>query len=259
MKEMITEANCRVYSFKRYNKNMKPELLLFDLDDTLMAFDLVSEEAWDKAVDIFIQGGNKNIEKNILLNKLHMTRKWYWSDPERHKTGRKDIFQARREIVKLALKEYNNIENSEIIELADNYSRIHEKLWHLFDGVEETLQKLKNKCIKLGIMTNGTTESQRGKLKRFDIEKYFDYIFIEGEVGYGKPDVKIYEYMLKKTKINSDKIIMVGDNLIWDIEPPQKLGIYTIWINTKGAQLENFNINPDKIIIKISDIVDLIY
>ena len=107
-------------------------------------------------------------------------------------------------------------------------------------------------------MTNGTSESQRGKLKRFNIEKYFDYIFIEAEVGYGKPDIKIYEYMLQETKISCDKILMVGDNLVWDIEPPQKLGIFTIWINTKGSQLENFNIKPDIIINRISDIIELI-
>jgi len=238
---------------------MRPELILFDLDDTLLAFDLVSEEAWDKAVDIFIQCSKINIEKDILLEKINTTRKWYWADPERHRIGRKDIIQARREIVKLALKEYNYINNDELTKLADNYSNIHEKLWYLFDGVEETLQKLKDSGIKLGIMTNGTSESQRGKLKRFDIEKYFDYIFIEGEIGYGKPDIKIYEYMLQETKISCDKILMVGDNLIWDIEPPQKLGIFTIWINTKGAQLENYNIKPDKITEKISDIIDLIH
>jgi len=237
---------------------MKPELILFDLDDTLMAFDLSSEKAWDKAVDIFIQENKITIERNILLEKINETRKWYWSDPERHRIGRKNIVQARREVVKLALKEYSNFKIHELEELADNYSQIHEELWYLFDGVEETLQFIKSKNIKLGIMTNGTSESQRGKLRRFDIEKYFDYIFIEGEVGYGKPDIKIFEYMLQKTGIECSKIIMVGDNLIWDIEPPQKLGIYTIWINTKGADLKKFNIKPDKIILKISDIIDLI-
>jgi len=237
---------------------MNTELILFDLDDTLMAFDLVSEKAWEKSVDIFIQNNNINTEKDILLEKLNTTRKWYWADAERHKIGRKNIVNARREIVKIALKEYENIEINKLEELADNYSRIQEELWYLLDGVEETLQKIKEKNIKLGIMTNGTSESQRRKLKRFDIEKYFNYIFIEGEVGYGKPDIKIFEYMLQTTGIECNKIIMVGDNLIWDIEPPQKLGIYTIWINTKKAQLENYNIKPDKIIKKISDIIDLV-
>ncbi|MDR0303054.1 MAG: HAD family hydrolase [Treponema sp.] len=237
---------------------MKPELILFDLDDTLMAFDLVSEEAWDKAVDIFIQNNNINIEKNILLDKLRTTRKWYWSDPERHKAGRENIIRARREIVKLALKDFSKIEIKKLEEFADNYSQIQESLWYLFDDVEETLIKIKEKKLKLGVITNGTSEGQRGKLKRFNIEKYFDYIFIDVEIGYSKPDVKIYEYMLQKTKIKCENIIMVGDNLIWDIEPPQKLGIYTIWINSKKAVLEDFNIYPDKIIQKISNITEII-
>jgi len=45
---------------------MKTELILFDLDDTLMAFDVVSEEAWDRAVDLFIIKNNLNIKKDIL-------------------------------------------------------------------------------------------------------------------------------------------------------------------------------------------------
>jgi putative hydrolase of the HAD superfamily len=237
---------------------MNTELILFDLDDTLMAFDIVSKEAWDKAVDIFINDNNISTEKDILLEKLHITRKWYWGDPQRHKIGRMNIINARREIVNLALKDCIDIEINKLEELADNYSGIHEELWHLFDDVEETLQKIKKRNIKLGIMTNGTSENQRGKLKRFNIEKYFDYFFIEGEVGYGKPDIKIYEYMLEKTKIEGNKIIMIGDNLVWDIEPPQRLGIYTIWINTKRAVLENFNIKPDRIIQKIPDIMDII-
>jgi len=237
-----------------YNTIMETELILFDLDDTLMAFDLVSDEAWDKSVDIFIQNNKIIIEKGVLLEKVNATRKWYWADSERHKIGRKNINNARREIVKLALNEYVNIGINKLEELADNYSNIHEGLWHLFNDVEETLQKIKERNIKLGIMTNGTSEIQRGKLRRFDIEKYFDYIFIEGEVGYGKPDIKIYEYMLQTTGVECNKIVMVGDNLVWDIEPPQKLGIYTVWINTKKVILENFNIKPDKIIQKISDI-----
>jgi putative hydrolase of the HAD superfamily len=109
--------------------------------------------------------------------------------------------------------------------IADDYTQIHENLWHLFDNVEETLKKIKMMNIKLGLVTNGTSESQRGKLKRFNIEKLFDYIYIEGEVGYGKPDRRIFEYVMEETKILNDKTIMVGDNLIWDIETPQKLGI----------------------------------
>jgi len=236
---------------------MKIDLILFDLDDTLMAFDIVSNEAWDKATDEFIQCNNINIEKNILLEKINKTKKWYWGDPERHRIGRKNIINARREIVKLALENFN-IEINALENFADNYSNIHETLWYLFDDVTDTLQKIKDMNIKIGVMTNGTSENQRKKMRRFDIEKYFDYIFIEEEAGYGKPDIKMYEHMLQTTKVKNEKIIMVGDNLVWDIDPPNKLGIYSIWINKKGLKLENYNIRPMKIINKISDIIELI-
>jgi len=236
---------------------MKIELILFDLDDTLMAFDIVSNEAWEKAADEFIKTNNINIKKNILLEKIHKTKKWYWGDPERHRIGRKNLNSTRREILKLALEKFN-IETKALEDFADNYSNIHESLWYLFDDVAETLEKIKNMNIKIGAVTNGTSENQRSKMRRFDIEKYFDYVFVEGEVGYGKPDIKMYEYMLQTTKVENEKIIMVGDNLVWDIEPPNKLGIYTIWINKKGLKLEDYNIKPKKTINNISEIIELI-
>ncbi|MCL2214115.1 MAG: hypothetical protein FWC06_02780 [Treponema sp.] len=42
---------------------MKTDLVLFDLDDTLMAFDLVTIRAWKKAIDIFIDINNIKIDK----------------------------------------------------------------------------------------------------------------------------------------------------------------------------------------------------
>jgi putative hydrolase of the HAD superfamily len=235
---------------------MRPKLILLDLDDTLMAFDTVSEAAWEKAVDIFINDNKLDVSKIVLLDKIHRTRKWYWNDPERHRIGRKNPEKARREVVKYVFLNYIKIDKKSADKFADNYSQIHEEMWHLFDGVEETLQKIRNNNIKLGIVTNGTSIGQRSKMIRFNIDKYFDYFFIEGEVGYGKPDIKIFECVLRETKIKSNHIIMAGDNLAWDIEPPQKLGIYTVWVNAKGVAHENTNIKPDKIIQKIPDLMD---
>ena len=237
---------------------MKPELVLFDLDDTLIAYDLVSREAWDRAADQFILENDIKTEKAVIQEKLNAAKKWYWSDPERQITGRKDLEKTRREIVKTALKDLIIIEDMELDRFADNFTKIHNGLWYLFDDSEETLQTIKKLNIKLGIATNGTSKNQRGKLKRFDIEKYFDYFYIEGELGYGKPDPRVYEHMLRETKIDNKKIIMVGDNLVWDVEAPQKLGIYSVWMNSRRLNPEDSDIKPDRIINRISAILELI-
>jgi len=237
---------------------MKPELILFDLDDTLMAYDIVSNEAWDKATDQFIQENGIKTEKAILLEKILEEKEKYRNDPERFRIGRQNIYNSRREIVKLALKDFLNIEDNILERFADNHTRIFESLWYLFDDTIETLEKIKKLNLKIGIVSNGTSENQRRKLKRFDIEKYFDYFYIEGELGYGKPDIRVYEKMLQETKIDSKKIIMVGDHLEWDIEAPQKLGIYSIWMNPGRLNIEDLQIKPDRTIYKISDILKII-
>jgi putative hydrolase of the HAD superfamily len=235
---------------------MKPELILFDLDDTLIAFGAVAEEAWEKSVQQFIVEEKIDAEKESLLEKLHKTRKWYWSDPERHRIGRKDIVKARREVVKIALQDCINIAKDKLEKLADNYTNIQENLWRLFDGTEETLTYIKEKNVKIGLVTNGTSVGQRRKLKRFDLEKYFDFIFIEEEVGYRKPDIRMYEYILKEINIPKTKICMIGDNLVWDVEAPQKTGIFSIWHNYGKKDAEGMDIKPDMIINAISELME---
>jgi hypothetical protein len=62
--------------------------------------------------------------------------------------SRQDIIKARREIVKIALQDYINITKEKLENLADNYTNIHEKLWHLFDGAEDTLIYIKENKIE---------------------------------------------------------------------------------------------------------------
>ena len=105
---------------------MNPELILFDLDDTLMAFDLVTDEAWNKAADQFINENNIKTDKHDLLEKIYSAKKWYWGDPERHKIGRRNLVNARREVVKLALKH--------IIDIGDNALHCDTKLERFADN-----------------------------------------------------------------------------------------------------------------------------
>ena len=92
-------------------------------------------------------------------------------------------------------------------------------------------------------------------MNRFNLNKFFELILIETEVGFRKPDIRIYELVLEKLSLISDDVWMVGDNLIWDIEAPQKIGIYSIWNDFKREGLPvASSIIPNKIIDSISDL-----
>lgn len=236
-----------------------PKVILFDLDDTLISFEGVAEQAWEKCCIDFIS--HHKIHNGIveLLESINTTRIWYWSDPERHKRGRSDMLAARREIVALAMQKLNIHDGILSNELADSYSNYREQLIHLFPHTLRTLDELKSMGIRLGMITNGTRESQRSKLDRFALTKYFEHILVEGEVGFGKPDERIYMMALNLFNISPQDCWMIGDNLVWDIQAPQALRMNAIWYDYRMTGLpQNSSILPDHVICDALELLPLL-
>lgn len=230
-----------------------PKAILFDLDDTIVSFNSATIMAWKKCCEDFVSKNEVKFDSDDLLNKINETKAWYWSNPERHKTGREDMKNARRQIVQYTFEELGCFDNDKTIKLADDYSTLHNELLCLFDGAFEALQIFNSLNIRMAVITNGTSQNQRGKLERFNLNEFFEFVLVDTEVGYSKPDIRIYELALKKLSLQSDEVWMIGDNLVWDIEAPQKLGIYSVWNDFKQeGLLVNSSIIPDKTIYSIS-------
>lgn len=233
-----------------------PKAILFDLDDTLISFDGVCNQAWEKCCSDFIHDHSLCVSTNDLLKELDKSRQWYWADPIRHKTGRENLKMARREVVKSALKNLAITDIEQVYELADNYSSYHDSLICLFPNTIDTLTKLKATGYRLGLITNGSSQGQRVKLDRFGLNSFFEIILIDQEVGFGKPDIRIYEHALKLLKLTAQDAWMVGDNLVWDIQAPKALDIYSVWHDYKKSGLPaNTPIIPDKEIQDISELL----
>jgi putative hydrolase of the HAD superfamily len=237
---------------------MKPiDTIFFDLDDTLVAFDAVTEKSWVQVCDDFVKH-NSTYSSDILYEIILKHSSWYWSDENRHRTGRLDITIARREVVLSAFKELN-LPANQAIELADLYSRVRIENMYLLPHALDTLSFIRNKNFKLALLTNGDSKSQRGKINRFDLEPYFDCIAVEGELGYGKPDKRVFLYALEKLDSRPDSTIMIGDNLKWDIAGPQALGIRAVWHDWKKTGLpESSEIKPDHIIQDLRNIAEIL-
>ncbi|MHB8647696.1 MAG: HAD family hydrolase [Thermomicrobiales bacterium] len=51
---------------------------------------------------------------------------------------------------------------------------------------------------------------------------------LSGELGFGKPDARIFQYALDRAACDPKEAAMVGDRLDYDITPAKRLGILTI-------------------------------
>ncbi len=101
---------------------------------------------------------------------------------------------------------------------------------HLYPGTLATLHYLKSKY-QLGIITNGPSAPQRGKLSKFPDLSIFGHILVSGEWGTHKPDRSIFEEMLRLFDVSPAEMIYVGDNQDADIQGALNAGIRPVWLN----------------------------
>ena len=232
-----------------------PRAILFDLDDTILAYDAVAEKCWQDVCRRYV-AQLPGLEASSLLAAINETRARYWNDPVRMVQGRLDLSNARRDIVLKAFSSLGINAPLVAIELADSYSVERELAITLVPGAVDTLNYFKNHGCRLALVTNGASDAQRPKIERFGLTPLFDYILIEGEFGFGKPDERVFLHVIEQLSVTPTGVWMVGDDLGVDVAGAQKLGIFSIWVDWKGKGLsEPTSVQPDRIIRTLSELL----
>ena len=106
-----------------------------------------------------------------------------------------------------------------------------------FPYTNDVLEKLRSLGYKTGLITNGSGELQRAKLKLLGLEKYFDEIIICGELGFEKPDPLSFKTMAELLDASPNQLLYVGDNPVNDIVPSRKVGYIPVWVKTGSPWL----------------------
>jgi len=209
--------------------------LLVDLDDTLLDYTGGVDECWQHACEA--HAGPVGIDPSGLVKAIAETRRWFWSDPGRHRIERTDMLRAWTRITAHALASVGRADEEMAATIAADFSERRWARMVLFPGVTDALEALRGRGVPMALVTNGDTVHQRRKIAQHDLERFFDVIVIEGEMGVGKPQEVVYRYALSKLRIKADEAWMVGDNLEWDVAAPQRLGLRGIWVDGPGLGL----------------------
>ena len=67
-----------------------------------------------------------------------------------------------------------------------------------FEGASETMEELKKRGIRIGVITDMTIYMQLQKLERMGLLKFVDFVVTSEEAGEEKPSPLIFELALKK-------------------------------------------------------------
>lgn len=98
----------------------------------------------------------------------------------------------------------------------------------------DLLSYLKEKDIKLGLVSNCTEEEVR-YWKASRISGYFDEAIFSYEIGYAKPDERIYKLACERLNVKPSETIFVGDGGSDELVGAYQAGIrpvHAVWFNT---------------------------
>jgi YjjG family noncanonical pyrimidine nucleotidase len=101
----------------------------------------------------------------------------------------------------------------------------------LMDGIEDVLTALRP-TYRMAILTNGLKDVQRPRFRESSIGSFFEAWIISEEVGFAKPDPRIFDVVFEKIgNPPFEEVLMIGDSLSSDITGGINYGIDTCWYN----------------------------
>mgnify|MGYP006291633833 CR=1 FL=1 len=213
-----------------------PTALFVDLDDTLLAYTASGRNLWPSVIEGFAD--RLPIEPTVLLKAIAQSSDEYWADPEQKVRGGMRLREARRQVVAGAFVRLGLLTPPWANDLADTFTDTREAAAQLYDGVPEALQRLREGGVRLALITNGNSELQWGKVRRCNLQPYFAAILVSGDLGFGKPDPRVFALALKAVATDAPNAWMVGDDLHLDIAPVRPVGLGAgVWVDFAGRGL----------------------
>jgi putative hydrolase of the HAD superfamily len=95
----------------------------------------------------------------------------------------------------------------------------------------EVFQRLHGRSLKIGLICNtgrGPGHALRELMRREGVLDYFDATVFSDELGYGKPNPRIFLTAAERLELEPSNILHVGDNVENDVRGAQSAGMKTL-------------------------------
>jgi len=97
-------------------------------------------------------------------------------------------------------------------------------------GARPLLDRLQGRAT-IGIVTNNQVAEQNDKIRAIGLEGRLDFLVISEAARVSKPDPRIFRIALKKAKARPEEAVMIGDSWGSDVRGALGAGIRPIWFN----------------------------
>jgi putative hydrolase of the HAD superfamily len=103
----------------------------------------------------------------------------------------------------------------------------------LFADAVPTVEEFRSRGIKVGVISNFESWLKT-LLDHLKIHDLFDVIAISGDLGWEKPDARIFEWAMREAGVGPKQSVHVGDSPNFDAQPAHDLGMVGVLLDRHG-------------------------
>lgn len=207
------------------------DAIFFDIDDTLFSTTVFAEKARRAAIDAMLRAGLR-ADRDTCLRELDEVLVEFTSNYGNH-------FDK---VIERLPAEASTGHNRAVL-VAAGVAAYHETKWRelqIYDDAYAVLKWLADTPLVRGIISAGITVKQAEKLVRLRILDFLTpgAIFFTDQVGFSKPNPKLYRRVLQRLKLDPARCMYVGDNPTHDIDPCNREGWVTVRCRRSGRHAD---------------------
>jgi len=120
----------------------------------------------------------------------------------------------------------------------------------LFPDAQTILPLLKEKGLKIGVVTNGLQSDVDEILPKVGLQDFFDVVVVIDTLRKMKPDVEVFHYALQRLETAASEAVFVGDELEADYKGARGAGL-TVYLIDRDGKVHDEGVN------RISSLEDL--
>jgi HAD superfamily hydrolase (TIGR01549 family) len=220
---------------------MTIKAVIFDLDGTITAFNLDYMTLRSEVRSFLIRAGVPASVLSVNESIFDMLNKT-------------EIFMKNNGRSTRTLEKVRN----EALAIAERHELEAAKTTYLLPNVLETLKRLKEMSLKIGLCTVNSEKSASYILKTFGVTGFFDAVIPRNKVKRVKPCGEHLEAVLKALKVSPKEALLVGD-ATRDMECAKELKVMAVGLSTGiSTQEELMNAGAKYLITSIGDLPSLV-
>lgn len=220
--------------------------ILFDLDNTLMDFSKAEYYAFQEVMTYY-----GVVFTESIFHQYEIINARLWKELEQGLVTMDYVQSGRFSIL---FKQLNLLLDGT---QANKY--YHKKLQNhceLVPYAEEVCSAL-SRQYQISIVTNGVYNTQINRIHNSVIDKFITNIFISESIGFEKPDIRFFKYVMDTLQCDKYDVLIVGDSLSSDILGGVNAGIKTCWYNPSGKENKSAVV-PDYMISDLREIYNCV-